>query len=88
MSAAEMARRLAAAGDAAAAAAEVRAGRELAARAADLLADSDVGVTETADGAVALTGRALRIRALGSRRRAPDARFAGLLATLARGEGR
>lgn len=85
---AELARRLMAADAAAGAAAESRAVQQLAVRASTEFASSDVDIAEGEDGAVFLHGRALRVRAFGSRYRAPDARFAGLLATLARGEPR
>jgi hypothetical protein len=86
MSAADTARRLALAGDSLAEGAATRARQQLAARAADALAGSDVAVREGEDATIELSGPALRIRAFGSRRRAPDARFNGLLATLARGD--
>jgi hypothetical protein len=86
MSAADLSRRLVATGTALAVAAEGRTRTELAARATEAFAGSDVAVRETDDETIELRGRALRIRAFGSRRRAPDARFAGLLATLARGD--
>ncbi len=58
----------------------------LAARAAAEFADGDIGVAIGDDGDVRLRGRGLQVRAFGSRKRASDPRFAGLLATLARGE--
>jgi hypothetical protein len=80
-----MAARLAAAGEAAAAAAETRVAAQLATAVSDAVAGSDVLVAAAEDGRVRLQARGLVARAFGSRRRAADPRFAGLLATLARG---
>ncbi len=81
-------RRLLDAGMAAGAAAEAQALEQLTLRAAEAFTGSDIEIAEQEDAALRLRGRALRVRALGSRHRAPDARFAGLLATLARGDER
>jgi hypothetical protein len=78
--------RLKAAAEAAAEAALQRTREALAQRAEAHFADSDVAVAMGDDGDVRLRGRGLLVRAFGSRKRASDARFAGLMATLARGE--
>ena len=58
----------------------------LAARAEEQLSGSDIAVALAEDGDLRLRGRGLLARAFGSRKRAADPRFAGLLATLARGD--
>jgi hypothetical protein len=55
--------------------------------AARTLADLPGVAATTTDGAVVLTAPGLRARAFGTRRRAADPRFAGLVATLSRGRG-
>lgn len=63
-----------------------RAAELLAQRAADRFSGGDVDVAVGEDGDVRLRGAGLLVRAFGSRKRASDPRFAGLLATLARGD--
>jgi hypothetical protein len=65
-----------------------RAAGTLVQRAAETFADSDIDVAIGDDGDVRLRGAGLLVRAFGGRKRASDPRFAGLLATLARGDRR
>lgn len=78
--------KLTGAADALAVAAEDRVAGALVRSAADAFAGSDVVVADGGDGSVRLQAKGLRARAFGSRSRAADPRFAGLLATLARGD--
>jgi hypothetical protein len=81
-----LAAQLAAAATATAEAAEAATLATLLATAAEHFAGDAISVAATGDGGVALRGRALQARAFGSRHRAADPRFAGLIATLARGD--